>query len=139
MNDNDEYIDPLYDKGVEIFKKNGRLTVCGLQRYLGVGYNRAVRMIERMKKDSAINEHLYIEVACLVLPTGKNLWFKTSEGIDYAEKVLDKWKKEHPEFNGTPCTSGMVTIKMRKSDYIAISASVAPGCFEFPSVSLQGE
>ena len=74
----------------------------------------------------------FIEVVCLVLPTGEALWFKASQGSDYLKKVLDKWKAEHPKFAKTPCSAGAVHITMPYDKYLAIGAHSGPGSFEWP-------
>ena len=71
-----------------------------------------------------------LRVTCLVLPTGKVLWFESDNS--YAASVVEKWKEENPEFNKAPYTLGLVEVIMKKTDYIAIGAKVGPGCFEFP-------
>lgn len=74
-----------------------------------------------------------IEVCCLVLPDGKNLWFETSEkDNNYLKKVMDKWKTEHPEYINDKITSGAVVINMPKEKYIAIGCQHGGGAFEFP-------
>lgn len=74
----------------------------------------------------------YVEVVCLVLPTGENLWFEAAKGQDYMRQVIDKWKSEHLEFQDTPCNMGAVHITMPKDRYIAIGAHFGPGCFVWP-------
>jgi len=74
-----------------------------------------------------------INVVCLALPTGENLWFDTEErDAGYLNQVIDKWKEEHPEFKDANCTMGAIEIKMPKANYIAIGAQIGPGCFEWP-------
>ncbi len=71
----------------------------------------------------------FVEVVCLVLPTGENLWFEAAKGRDYMCQVIDKWKGEHPEFLNTPCNMGAVHITMPSEKYIAIGAHLGPRCF----------
>jgi len=78
----------------------------------------------------------YVEVCCLVLPSGKNLWFETSAGDDYLKKVMTKWKNENPEYVNENCTSGAVVINMPKEKYIAIGAQCGGGAFEFPRLAI---
>jgi hypothetical protein len=73
-----------------------------------------------------------IEVYCLALPSGKNLWFEKSKGEEYLKEVLDKWKKENPEYVNGIYTSGAIIIKMPKDSYIAIGAHYGGGAFVFP-------
>ncbi len=74
----------------------------------------------------------YVEVVCLVLPTGENLWFEAAKGQDYMRQVIDKWKSEHPEFTDTPCNMGAVHITMPRAKYNAIGAHFGHGCFVWP-------
>lgn len=74
----------------------------------------------------------YVEVVCLVLPTGENLWFEAAKGQDYMRQVIDKWEAEHPEFTDTPCNMGAVHITMPMAKYTAIGAHFGPGCFVWP-------
>jgi len=74
----------------------------------------------------------FVEVVCLVLPTGKNLWFEAEKGHDYMRQVIDKWKSEHPEFADTPCNMGAVHITMPRDKYIEIGAAFGPGEFVWP-------
>jgi len=74
----------------------------------------------------------YVDVVCMVLPTGENLWFEAAKGRDYMSQVIDKWKAEHTEFADTPCNMGAVHITMPRDKYIAIGAHFGGGYFEFP-------
>lgn len=74
----------------------------------------------------------YVEVVCLALPTGDNLWFEAAKGQDYMRQVIDKWKADHPEFTNTPCNMGAVHITMPREKYTAIGAHFGPGCFVWP-------
>ena len=74
----------------------------------------------------------YIDVVCLVLPNGENLWFEAAKGQDYMRQVIDKWKSEHTEFKDTPCTLGAVHITMPRKNYNDIGAFFGPGCFVWP-------
>jgi len=64
----------------------------------------------------------YVQVVCLVLPTGENLWFQAAKGHEYMCQIIDKWKAEHPEFTDTPCNLGAVHITMPRDKYTAIAA-----------------
>ena len=41
--------DPMYGQAVELVRSRQRASVSLVQRYLGIGYNRAARMIEAME------------------------------------------------------------------------------------------
>ena len=43
-------MDPLFEKGVEIVRTFKKASASFLQRRLGVGYNRAARMVELMEE-----------------------------------------------------------------------------------------
>lgn len=78
----------------------------------------------------------YIQVVCLVMPNGTNLWFECDETINdrsYIRAIMEKWDRENPEYENTPCTCGAVAIMMPRSRYIAIGASIGGGAFEFPA------
>ncbi len=50
----DEPYDEFWDQAVQVVAESRRATVSYLQRRLGVGYNRAARMIERMEREGII-------------------------------------------------------------------------------------
>ena len=50
-----EPVDPLYREAVEAVVKNQRASVAFLQRFLGIGYNRAARIIEAMERDRIVS------------------------------------------------------------------------------------
>jgi S-DNA-T family DNA segregation ATPase FtsK/SpoIIIE len=47
--------DEVYDQAVEVVLRDRRATTSYLQRRLGIGYNRAASMIERMEADGIIS------------------------------------------------------------------------------------
>jgi len=51
---NDEPYDEFYDQAVEIVAKTRKVSISEIQRKLGVGYNRAAKMVERMEVDGLI-------------------------------------------------------------------------------------
>ncbi|MDB4975286.1 MAG: Cell division protein FtsK [Myxococcaceae bacterium] len=46
--------DPLYDRSVAIVAQAGYCSISHLQRQLGVGYNKAAKLVERMEKDGVV-------------------------------------------------------------------------------------
>jgi hypothetical protein len=56
---------------------------------------------------------------CLAFPDGTNYW--TDDDTD-AERVIGRFKREHPEFCNAPYTMGMVAVVMPKARYKAIPA-----------------
>jgi S-DNA-T family DNA segregation ATPase FtsK/SpoIIIE len=46
--------DPLYDKAVAIVAQAGYCSISHLQRQLGVGYNKAAKLVERMEKEGVV-------------------------------------------------------------------------------------
>ncbi|MGK5031499.1 DNA translocase FtsK [Janthinobacterium sp. DSP2-3-3] len=46
--------DPLYDQAVELVRSRQRASISLVQRYLGIGYNRAARLIEAMEAASVV-------------------------------------------------------------------------------------
>ncbi len=52
--DDEEYFDELYDKAVDLVLENGQGSTSWLQRKLGVGYNRAARMMEHMEREGVV-------------------------------------------------------------------------------------
>jgi S-DNA-T family DNA segregation ATPase FtsK/SpoIIIE len=53
--DNDEIADEKYDQAVHIVAQTRKATISYLQRRLGVGYNKAAKMIERMEKEGIVS------------------------------------------------------------------------------------
>ena len=52
---NSEGKDELYNKAVEIIKNEGKASTSFLQRKLGIGYNRAARIIDQMEEEKIIS------------------------------------------------------------------------------------
>lgn len=50
----DEPYDEFFDRAVEIVARTRKVSISEIQRKLGVGYNRAAKMVERMEKDGMI-------------------------------------------------------------------------------------
>jgi len=48
--------DELYPRAVELVKERNNASVAGLQRHLGIGYNRACRLIERMEDEGVVSK-----------------------------------------------------------------------------------
>jgi DNA segregation ATPase FtsK/SpoIIIE, S-DNA-T family len=46
--------DPMYDKAVAIVAQAGYCSISHLQRQLGVGYNKAAKLVERMEKEGVV-------------------------------------------------------------------------------------
>jgi len=72
-----------------------------------------------------------VEVVCICLPNGTNLWCEAERGNEYIGKVMDKWKSEHPEYVGTGCDCGFVIVHMPRKDYRAIEVN---NSFDWPTV-----
>tara|TARA_Y100000590_G_scaffold265062_1_gene297880 strand:- start:11896 stop:14148 length:2253 start_codon:yes stop_codon:yes gene_type:complete len=53
---NNEVIDELYNKAVELIITNQKASTSFVQRHLQIGYNRAARIIEQMEKEGIISE-----------------------------------------------------------------------------------
>ena len=52
--DADESLDPMYDKAVEIVAEAQKVSTSMLQRRLGIGYNRAAKIVEAMEERGVI-------------------------------------------------------------------------------------
>ncbi|MEW5854442.1 MAG: DNA translocase FtsK, partial [Myxococcota bacterium] len=50
----DEPYDEFFDQAVDIVARSRKVSISEIQRKLGVGYNRAAKMVERMEKDGLI-------------------------------------------------------------------------------------
>ncbi|WP_257225146.1 DNA translocase FtsK [Janthinobacterium sp. 35] len=48
--------DPLYAQAVEVVRSRQRASISLVQRYLGIGYNRAARLIETMEFAGVIKD-----------------------------------------------------------------------------------
>ena len=46
--------DPQYDKAVAVVAQAGYCSISHLQRQLGVGYNKAAKLVERMEKEGVV-------------------------------------------------------------------------------------
>jgi len=57
-NENDSFfagvVDPLYEKAIEIVKKQGKASTSYIQRCLQIGYNRAARMVDEMERKGIV-------------------------------------------------------------------------------------
>ena len=53
---NNEVVDELYNKAVELIITNQKASTSFVQRHLQIGYNRAARIIEQMEKEGIISE-----------------------------------------------------------------------------------
>lgn len=54
MGDADENLDPMYDRAVEIVAEAQKVSTSMLQRRLGIGYNRAAKIVECMEERGVI-------------------------------------------------------------------------------------
>jgi len=60
FNSNNEVIDELYDKAVQLVIKEQKASTSFIQRHLRIGYNRAARIIEQMEKEGLVTEGNYV-------------------------------------------------------------------------------
>lgn len=51
----DPEMDPLYDQAVQTIIDTGKASISGLQRHLGIGYNRAARMVDVMERAGLVS------------------------------------------------------------------------------------
>jgi S-DNA-T family DNA segregation ATPase FtsK/SpoIIIE len=49
-----DFYDELYDKAVDVVTRHGQGSTSWVQRQLGVGYNRAARIMEQMERDGVV-------------------------------------------------------------------------------------
>jgi S-DNA-T family DNA segregation ATPase FtsK/SpoIIIE len=52
--DGEEFFDELYDKAVDLVIENGQGSTSWIQRKLGIGYNRAARIVEHMEREGVV-------------------------------------------------------------------------------------
>jgi S-DNA-T family DNA segregation ATPase FtsK/SpoIIIE len=52
--DPDRPVDPLYDRAIQIVADTQKVSTSMIQRRLGVGYNRAAKLVERMEEEGVI-------------------------------------------------------------------------------------
>ena len=64
------------------------------------------------------------------MPSGEVLWFEAEKGSEYLSKVVDSWKEQHPEYNNTESTMGVIEIRMPEDKYKRITAT---NDFNWPS------
>jgi S-DNA-T family DNA segregation ATPase FtsK/SpoIIIE len=50
----EEFFDELYDRAVDLVLENGQGSTSWLQRKLGIGYNRAARIMEHMEREGVV-------------------------------------------------------------------------------------
>ena len=46
--------DPLYDQAVQLIAESGKCSTSWIQRKLGIGYNRAAKIVEAMEKNGGV-------------------------------------------------------------------------------------
>ncbi len=46
----------LFDRAVDVISREGKASTSFLQRHLGIGYNKAAKLIERMEKDGMVSQ-----------------------------------------------------------------------------------
>jgi S-DNA-T family DNA segregation ATPase FtsK/SpoIIIE len=52
--DEEEFFDELYDKAVDLVLEHGQGSTSWVQRKLGIGYNRAARIMEHMEREGVV-------------------------------------------------------------------------------------
>jgi S-DNA-T family DNA segregation ATPase FtsK/SpoIIIE len=50
--------DPLYERAVELVRRLGKATISLLQRHLGIGYNRAARLMEQLERNGIVGPQI---------------------------------------------------------------------------------
>ena len=50
----EEFFDEFYDRSVELVTQHGQGSTSWLQRKLGIGYNRAARIMEQMEREGVV-------------------------------------------------------------------------------------
>jgi hypothetical protein len=66
-----------------------------------------------------------VDVVCIVLPSGEVFWIEKSMINEHCNPkiIIEVWRANHPEYNNTPCTMGIVEIKMPKTKYDGIQTN----------------
>lgn len=52
--DDEEFFDELYDRAVDVVTRHGQGSTSWVQRQLGIGYNRAARIMEQMEREGLV-------------------------------------------------------------------------------------
>lgn len=64
-----------------------------------------------------------INVICVVFPSGEIYWFEASQGQEFLEKLIQKWKDKNQWANNSDCTMGCIEIKMPREKYFNIQST----------------
>jgi S-DNA-T family DNA segregation ATPase FtsK/SpoIIIE len=92
--------DPLLEEAKELVRVNKKCTPSFLQRKLKIGYNRAARLVEELKKDTETNENdpLYEDAKKVVINERKAssslLQRRLRIGYNQAVRLIDRLEKE---------------------------------------------
>ena len=65
----DDAPDPLYDKALEIVRRDQKPSPAYIQRQLGLGYNKAASLIERMEREGIVSVANYAGQRTILQPT----------------------------------------------------------------------
>jgi len=65
---NSESGDDLYDKALAVVARDKKASTSYIQRRLGIGYNRAASLIERMEQDGVVSSPNHKGVREVLLP-----------------------------------------------------------------------
>ena len=52
---NEEEMDPLYDKALSLIKKERKVSTSFLQRHFAIGYNRAARIVDSFERQGIVS------------------------------------------------------------------------------------
>jgi hypothetical protein len=73
-------------------------------------------------KKEVVMDQEFMEVICLVLPSGETIWLDAEEvdEVDVNKLVLE-WFSKNSVYRNTPCSLSAVKITMPKDKYLAVT------------------
>jgi hypothetical protein len=89
-------------------------------------------MSGRLIKKEILMSREFMDVICLVLPSGQTIWFDAAEADEVdVNKLVREWFNKNPGYGNTPCSLSAVKITMPRDKYLSV-AFIASSAFAQP-------
>jgi hypothetical protein len=76
----------------------------------------------RLIKKEALMGQEFMEVICLVLPSGQTIWLDAKEADEVdVNKLVREWFNKNPGYGNTPCSLSAVKITMPRDKYLSVA------------------